>query len=104
MTDESYERFLELVEEACDIRYVLFCDGAMVTKSVVEDVLMARHDDVDRALGHDAVNHIEFYGIDRFPRRQRFDGRPTPTLADFREIADVEIKYPRCARRREPCQ
>jgi hypothetical protein len=99
MTDESYERFLELVEEARDIRYVLFCDGAMVTKSVVEDVLMARHNDVDRALGHDVMNHIEFYAIDRFPRRRRFEGRPTPTLSDFPEIAEVEIKYPRCAQR-----
>ncbi len=97
MTDESHERFLALVEEARDIRYVLYCDGAKVTKSAVEDVLMARHGDVDRGLGHSVLNHIEYQNIDPFPRRRRFDGRRPPTLSDFPEIADVAIEYPRNA-------
>ena len=98
MTDEAYERFLALVEEARDIRYVLYCDGAKVTKSIVEDVLMARHG-IDRDLGHSITNYIEYHNLDAFPRRRLFEGRPAPTLADFPEIATVKVEYPRYAQR-----
>ena len=90
----------EMIQLACDIVYAIVAAGGMANKSLVEDVMMARVDGLDRYTAHDLMNHLEFYGIHRFPMRRRFkDGEVPPSLADFPEVAELDSRYPRYAQR-----
>jgi hypothetical protein len=78
--------FDELVQAAIRIRYAVYQAGGMATKSGVEDVLMRRYG-VERDIAHEAMNHIEYFGLDSL-RRWRGSG-DVPALADYPEIVLV---------------
>lgn len=74
-----------LIKQAVEIRFLIVANGGMATKSVVEDVLMARHAGLGRTEAHDILNHIEYHNI----------GQPDdlPELADYPEILDAGAKW-----------
>jgi hypothetical protein len=52
-------RWLALVEDALKIQKVIYDHGGMATKSIVEDVLIGKHEGVDRHQAHAIMNGIE---------------------------------------------
>ena len=96
MTDEEYTR---LLEEARDIRYVIYVTGGNATKTVIENVLMARNPGLGRGDAHMVTNSVEGRDLDPFPRQRVFTGREAPTMADYPEIAAAGVRYYRQERK-----
>ena len=89
MSDRTYFR---LLDEVTDIRYLIVTKGGMATKSLVEDVLMARHG-LDRGDAHsllnanESANTIDFM-IDR--RGVHWQAkRKEPDIDDWPEIIEL---------------
>lgn len=59
MSNIDYVRFRRLVEQAQDIQYLIVKAGGMATKSLVEDCLMHRNEDIDPVTAHDVTNTVE---------------------------------------------
>lgn len=93
MNDPNFE---QLVREAVDIRYLIVRAGRMATKSLVEDVLMARYPaSVDRRLAHDVLNYCEWQQEERKYFRFRQGGLTwiaeiaPPAPSDYPQIQEV---------------
>lgn len=52
-------RWQKLVDEALQIRRAIVRAGQMATKSLVEDILLLYHQEIDRGAAHDVIHHIE---------------------------------------------
>lgn len=62
MTDEQYQSWLGMVEQAREIQGRIITAGGMATKSSVEDELMPLYG-IDRGTAHDIMNHIEYHNM-----------------------------------------
>jgi len=93
MTDEE---FLALAEEARNIRWLCYTSGLNATQRDIEDVLLARRPDIGRDMARDTMAYLFNAGIDDMPGRRHFsEGETIPTLADFPEIAESGIRFPK---------
>lgn len=81
------------IEEAQSIRYLIIKSGGMATKSRVEDVLMARHQGMNRGEAHGLMNWIEFMNEDWFrignPSIWTRSDMVEPKLEDYPEIMEA---------------
>lgn len=75
-----------LVLEALQVKEIIYTNGGIATKSAVENVLMAKHGELDRGESHSILNHIEFQN---FPVAGH-----DPDMAEWAEFfASVRIKW-----------
>lgn len=83
----------DYIIEAIRIRFLIVKAGRMATKTAVEDVLMIRHPELDRAAAHDVMNTIEYTQAERPYFRFRDRGicwiadTPEPQPGDYPEIS-----------------
>lgn len=83
------ETFNELIMEAIDIRFLIVKAGGMATKSIVENVLMLRHQ-IERLDAHDIMNHIENCRVDQDYFRGSIwqaKHKNEPAASDYPEIS-----------------
>lgn len=84
----------ETVDEAIRIRWLICKNGGNCCKTAVEDVLLLRHPELDRAFFHDVMNHIEYHDLDRRALRDNhFPNGKLPTMDDYPEIKQAAIKW-----------
>ena len=92
------EKHTGLVRDALAIGWLIYMNGGIATKSAVEDVLMLRHEGLDRTAAHDITNLIEYYDLSSSALRTRTWDRnwgDPPSLAEYPEILQAHIRWPR---------
>ena len=82
----------EILDHAFNVRYLIFENGGMATKSAVEDVLMNIYPFLPRDSAHSLMNYIESNNqscISQVARRERL-----PTLEEYAPyMTDVRIPF-----------
>ena len=88
------DEYAALVREAIAIRWLIYINGGNASKSVVEDVLLSRHGEIDRSFAHDIMNAIEQHDLcGAMFRDRRWYGGAEPAFADYPEIARADIRW-----------
>lgn len=83
------------LDEAMDIKWLIFTNGGNATKSAVEQVLMARHPGMLHADARELTNAIEYHDtLGPSLRAQRWmRSDPEPALADYPQILTADIRW-----------
>lgn len=84
-----------LIDEAIDIRWLIFKNKGNACKSSVEDVLMKRDASRARHELHELMNDIEYYQLDGtlFLRKYWNISRPEPIMEDYPQIMECDIRW-----------
>lgn len=94
LTDKVFET---LTQETEDIQYLIVQQGGMAAKSLVEDILMARHPHLDRGDAHTITNYTGELNRRNWMSRQSGGvywtaGRAEPRIEDYPEVAKAKFR------------
>lgn len=84
------QRQYSLTQEALVVRWLIYTEGGMATKTAVEDVMLLRHPLLTRYDFHQIMNQVEFYQLDNNLIRY---GHLPYTIEDMPEIKQCDIRW-----------
>ena len=84
-------RFAALTQAALDIRFLIVSGGGMATKTLVENVLLARYPDLKRDFAHHLLNTLEVENRTGFifegGQARWTEPRPAPERSEYPELS-----------------
>jgi len=90
LTGMSDQTFSRLMDEVCEIQFLIVQAGGIATKTAVENIMMRRHQ-LDRGDAHSLTNYAESrqdFMVNN-GRVEWLAARPKPTITNYPEFKEL---------------